>query len=141
MVRPIACLLAVALCGCTLVDQRTFDPNAGKPPVIAQPPGPPPIQPLVTIDFGSPGPDYADALRQAVDDALGRKPDAKFEVATVVPATGTPTDQVAAAQTITPDARQIAREIASEGVPDESIQLTARAVPSVGSPQVQVFVQ
>ena len=141
MVRPVACWLAVLLCGCTLVDQRTFNPNAGKPPVIPQPPGPPAQLPLVTIDFGQPNPDYAESLRQAVDSALARKPDAEFEVATVVPATGTPADQVAAAQTLTPDARQVARDIAADGVADERIQLTARALPSVGTRQVQVFVQ
>ena len=140
MVRPAVCLIAV-LCGCTLVDQRTFNPDAGKPPVIPQRPGPPAILPLVTIDFGQPDPDYAEPLRQAVDSALARKPDAKFEVATVVPATGTPADQVSAAQTLTPDARQIARAIAADGVADERIQLTARALPSVGTRQVQVFVQ
>ena len=140
MLRFAVCLI-VSLCGCTLVDQRTFNPDAGKPPVIAQPPGPPVLLPLVTVDFGQPNPDYADSLRQAVDAALSRKPDAKFEVATVVPATGTPAAQVSAAQTLTPDARQIAREIAADGVPDERIQLTARALPSVGTRQVQVFVQ
>ncbi len=137
-----ACLLAVPLVlagGCTLVDQRTFNPDAGKPPVIPLPPGPPAPKPVVTIDFATPNPDYTQSVREAVEAALSRKPDAAFEVATVVPATGTPADQVSAAQTLTPDARQVAREVAAEGVPDERIALTARAVPGLGSRQVQVF--
>ncbi len=140
--RPsLACLLAATLCGCTLIDQRTFDPKAGLPPVIPAPAGPPAIVPLLTIDFSKPNPDYTEAVRQAVAAAVARKPDVAFEVATVVPNTGTPAQQVSAAETLTPDARAIARDIAEDGVPDERIELTARALPGVTARQVQVFVR
>ena len=141
MPRPFACLLVALLCGCTLIDQRTFDPKAGLPPVIQAPPGPPAIVPLLTIDFSKPNPDYAEALRQAVTAAVARKPDVAFEVATVVPNTGTPAEQVAAAEALTPDAREVAGDIAADGIPDEQIALTARAVPGVATRQVQVFVK
>ena len=141
MLRPFACLLLAALCGCTLIDQRTFNPKAGLPPVIQAPPGPPAQLPLLTIDFSKPNPDYAEALRQAVDAAVARKPDVAFEVATVVPNTGTPADQVSAAETLTPDAREIARAVAEDGVAEDRIQLTARSVPGVTTRQIQVFVR
>jgi hypothetical protein len=138
----IAVLLLVAgLGGCTLVDQRTFNAEAGKPPVVPPPPGPPAQKPLITIDFSGVRPDYAEALRQAVEQAVSRKPSVAFEVATVVPNKGTPAEQVAAATGLTPDARDVARAINADGVNDDKIKLTARAVAGVDSRQVQVFVQ
>jgi hypothetical protein len=131
-------LLAALTGGCTLIDQRTFNPRAGLGPLV--PPGPPGPGALVTVDFGKPNPDYAGELRLAVDAALARKPDVVFDVITVVPAIGTPADQVAAATGITADAREIARVISSEGVDDTQIHLSARAQGGVTSRQVQVFV-
>ena len=139
MIR-ITLLCATLLAGCTLVDQRTFDRNAGKPPVVPPPPGPVAAPPLVTIDFGKPNPDYAGILHQAVQQALARKPTVQFDVVTVVPATGTPAEQVAAATGLTGSARDIARAINADGVDDERIHLAARADAGVGTRQVQVFV-
>ena len=133
-------LCACALGGCTLMDQRTFDPAAGQPAKIIQPPGPAAPTALVVIDFAKPNPDYTEALDQAVESALARKPDVRFEVATVVPATGTAADQAGAAESLTPDARQVARDIAEAGVSDESIELTARSSPQATSRQLQVCV-
>ena len=133
-------LCACTLGACTLMDQRTFNPDAGQHAKIIQPPGPPAPTALVVIDFAKPNPDYAEALRQAVESALARKPDVRFEVATVVPATGASADQAGAAESLTPDARQIARDIAEAGVADENIELTARSSPQATTRQVQVFV-
>lgn len=140
--RTTVLLLAAAtvLAGCTLVDQRTFNPDAGRPPAIATPPGPPPVVPLVTIDFDKAAVEYRQPLTQAVQQALARKQSAEFDVVTVVPATGTPDQQVAAATAITPDARSVARAINASGVDDSHIHLSARAEPGVSSRQVQVFV-
>ena len=139
--RIAALLLLLAVGACTLVDQRTFDANAGKPPVIPPPPGPPAQKPLITIEFGGVRPDYAEALRQAVEGAVARKPSVAFEVATVVPNTGTPAEQIPAATGLTPDARDVARAINADGVDDDRIKLTARTMAGVSSRQVQVFVQ
>ena len=129
------------LFGCTLVDQRTFDPQAGVAKLVPAPPGPAPTLPLVTIDVSRPNPTYAAALEAAVRDAVGRKSDVVFDVVSVVPATGTPAQQVAAATGITGDARDIARAINADGVDDDRIHLSARADPGVTSRQVQVFVR
>ena len=136
-VSPMILLLA----GCTLIDQRTFDAHAGelaKPPAVA---GPPAAQPLVTVDFAHPSPDYTAALQQAVAEATSRKPDVQFDVVTVVPATGTTAQQAAAAAGLTPDAREIARAINDDGVADDRIHLSARAEGGAESRQVQVFVR
>lgn len=133
-------VLALVLGGCTLVDQRTFNPQAGAHPKIAAPAGPAPAVALVTIDFGKPNPDYLAALHQAVGDAVGIKPDVEFDVVTVVPGSGTTEQQVAAATSITGDAREVARAINRDGVDDDRIHLEARSDPGVTSRQVQVFV-
>ncbi len=147
MLRASALLLCLAtlglatLAGCTLIDQRTFNPQAGrKPPDLAGPAGPGPAPPLVTVDFGRPNPDYATELHQAVISAVSRKPDVQFDVVTVVPATGAPADQVGAATGLTAEARAVARAISADGVDDDRIHLLARAE-GVATRQVQVFVR
>ena len=142
MLRAPALLLCLAaLAGCTLIDQRTFNPQAGrKPPDLAGPAGPGAAPPLVTVDFGRPNPDYATELHQAVTSAVSRKPDVQFDVVTVVPATGAPADQVGAATGLTAEARAVARAISADGVDDDRIHLLARAE-GVATRQVQVFVR
>ena len=134
-------LILLLLGGCTLVDQRTFNPHAGELAKAPLPAGPAPALPLVTVDFARPNPDYAAALQQAVNQALALKPNVQFDVVTMVPATGTPAEQVAAATGLTPDARQIARDINQDGVDDDNIHLSARADVAVATRQVQVFVR
>ncbi len=137
----LAVLSLSILAGCTLIDQRTFNPQAGrKPPDLAGPAGPGAPPPLITVDFSHPSPDYAAVLRQAVVSALSRKRDVQFDVVTVVPATGAPADQVGAATGLTADARAIARAINADGVDDDRIHLLARAE-GVTTRQVQVFVR
>ena len=134
-------LLSLLGAGCTLVDQRTFNPQAGAkytPPVTG--PVIAPVPPLVTVDYGHPDPDYAAALHQAVAAALARKADVQFDVVTVVPSNGTTAQQVAAASGLTANAREIARAINNDGVDDDRIHLLARAEAGVSSRQIQVFV-
>ncbi len=138
---PAALALVLLLAaGCTLIDQRTFNPQAGARPKPPPPAGPGPAPPLVTVDFAKPDPQYAAALHQAVADAVAAKPDVAFDVVTVVPGRGTPEEQVAAASGITADAREIARAINRDGVDDDRIHLEARSDAAVTTRQVQVFV-
>lgn len=137
MVRPLL-LALILLGGCTLIDQRTFNPRAGLGP--EPPPGPKPVGALISIDFAKPDPVYEAPLRQAVAAALARKADVAFDVVTVVPATGTIAEQVAAADSIKADARSVARVISGEGVADDVVHLLVRAEPGVTGRQVQVFV-
>lgn len=135
------CLLALllAVAGCKLIDQRTFNPNAGKlpaPPVVIGPSAPP----LLTIRVDDPTLSYEPILRQQVAAALARKPDVVFDVVTVVPATGTPAAQTAAATGVIADARQVARAINNEGVDDPRIHLAARSEPGLAAREIRVFV-
>ena len=140
MRRIIALAGSAFLLGCPLVDQRTFDPQAGIIKRVPAPPGPAATVALVTIDVSKPNPNYAAELDEAVRDAVGRKSDVVFDVVSVVPATGTPAQQVAAATGITGDARNVARAINADGVDDDRIHLSARADAGVTTRQVQVFV-
>ena len=141
MARITVPLCAVLLAGCTLIDQRTFNPQAGVPAKPPAAPGPPAIVPLVTINLAKAIPDYAASLHQSVANALARKPDVQFDVVSVVPAAGTPAEQVAAATGITADARAIARAINADGVDDGNIHLSARSDAGVTAREVQVFVR
>ncbi len=136
----IALLLAGALGGCTLVDQRVVAKwfNTTPPP---PPPKPVVSGALVTIQLGQNLENDLPAVHQAVTEALSRKPDVQFDVVTVVPAVGTPADQVTAAEAVTADARTVARTINADGVDDDRIHLAARAEQGVTSRQIEIFVR
>jgi hypothetical protein len=142
MARSLSLLLAVTVLagGCTLIDQRTFNPRAGLGPIIppSTTPGPPP--PLITIDFEKPNPVYEAQLRDAVDQALARKPGVVFDVITIVPATGTPAQQADAAISIRADARQVAGIIVDQGASQDQVHLLARAEAGAAGRQVQVYI-
>ncbi len=140
MLRTVVLVCSALLVGCRLVDQRTFDPQAGIVKTVPAPPGPAPIVPLVTINLSKANPDYRVALDQAIGQAHARKPDVEFDVVSVVPASGTPAQQVAAATGITGDAREIARSINADGIDDGRIHLSARSDAGASVRQVQVFV-
>ena len=90
--RHIATVLLLG--GCTLIDQRTFNPAAGVAPVV--PPAPAPLvqvptdpralftlRPPATLDAAA-----QQALARVVRAALARKPSATFAVVTIVPVPG-----------------------------------------------------
>ncbi|MDT7953720.1 MAG: hypothetical protein RQ966_19645 [Acetobacteraceae bacterium] len=122
------------LSGCTLVDQRTFDPTAGLPPQRPKPPVPPP--PLAPPDPGRPpllsirlpAADLRTIVARAVASARARKPDVRFEVVEITPGTSAG-----------PEAAEIARIIVAQGVPPNRVSLSARPVPGVAH-EVRVFV-
>lgn len=132
-------LLLLALPGCTLIDQRTFNPAAGAAPVIPPKPivaapapqGPPP---LLTILPGQPA---GEAVAQAVAAAQRRKPDVVFDVVAMVPAA----DADAQAGPSSTEAGAVARAIAIEGVPAGRIRLLARPDAALLTREVRVYVR
>lgn len=138
-----AVLAGLALLGgCKLIDQRTFDPEAGRAPPVPPPPPAPPAPvvaptgplPLVTIPLAPPV-DYDVPLRQGIAAALarGRR---DFDVRTSVPATGTPDTEATATEAAAPVAARVARLIAAQG--GRAI-LSAQVAP--GAASVLVFVR
>jgi hypothetical protein len=142
MARSLSLLLAATLLmgGCTLIDQRTFNPRAGLGPVPPPSTAPAPAPALITINFEKPNPVYEAQLREAVDQALARKPNVIFDVVTVVPETGTPEQQVEAAVSIRADARDVARIITDQGASPDQVHMLARAEAKAIGRQVQVYV-
>ncbi len=133
--RRAALLGLSALSGCTLIDQRTFNPDAGQPPVRPAPPAPPlPLAPpeagpppLLSIRVPTP-PDLRATIARAVAAARARKRDVVFDVVEITPGTSAG-----------PDAAEIARIIVAQGVPATRVVLSARPVPDVAR-EVRVFV-
>lgn len=133
-----ALLLALAaLPGCSLVDQTTFNPNAGKRPDIPTPPAPPPgpaPEPgppaLLSIRVPITG-DLRPDIAKAVAAARSRKPDVVFEVVEITPGTGTG---------VGADAAEVARLIIAQGIPASRVHLAARPVPNAAR-EVRVYVR
>lgn len=131
-------LLAALLPGCTLIDQRTFDPQAGVAPAVAARPAPPAVAPgpPALLTLAMPG-DHAAAIRQAVAAARARKPDVVFDVVAAVPADPAPTVEETAAG----NAAAVARSITAAGVPSGRVNLLARPEAGADPRTVKVYVR
>ncbi len=146
--RPalVGCCLAccVAMAGCKLVDQRSFDAAAGRKPVPHLPPGPPPPPPpvLATVRFGAPPESWRPELEAIVRQALARKPEALFRIETLVPAQGAPAAQAAAvAAAGQTGGETVADAVVEAGASSAQLELTAAADPSLRRPEVRVYVK
>lgn len=134
----LALVPSLASGGCALVDQRTFNPEAGKPPAVAAAPPAPAAAPagpaaLLTVRFDRPAA-IEGPVRQAVALARARKPDVAFDVVSVVP----DADAVGAGGA---EAARVARLITAQGVPATRVNLQVRLDPAVGARDVRVFVR
>ena len=122
----LAIAVVLATGGCTLVDQRTFNPDAGRAPVVAAPPIPltvAPTDPRALFTLRPPAlfdADAARALTGAVRTVLQRRPQARFVVLSIVPAALSSTDQALA----------IARAVVATGVSPARVAMRAET----GSP-------
>jgi len=142
------CLIPlVALPGCTLIDQNTFNLAAGAAPVIppapaaalapVPPQGPPPLLTIV------PGEAAQDAVRRAVAAARSRKPDVVFDVVAMVPAGPAPDGRAAddQASASSAEAGAVARAITAQGVPPGRVRLFARPDAALTAREVRVYVR
>jgi len=136
-------LAALALAGCKIVDQTTFGakPQTPPPDLLTRALQPGPAVPLVTIIFNGGQIAYAQQLRLAVLMAEGRKPDAQYDLVTVVPARGTPAEQVAAAKAGQSDAITVADEMNGLGVDPRNIHFSARTDPDVRFRELRIYVR
>ena len=133
----LATLLLTA--GCTLIDQRTFNPDAGMPPVVARPVvkapktmvGPPP---LITIATANPA-EFRAPLQKAVAAARARKADVVFDVVEMQP------PETVAAAGIGANAEAVAKLITAEGVPPGRVRLAVRPEEDVRPNEVRVYVR
>ena len=132
-------LAAAGLFGCTRIDQRTFDPSAGIPPVRPKPPapptplapplpGPPPLLSVrLPLEGGLPPGLRADIAR-AVKASRARKATVAFDVVEITPGTQAGTEAATGAQMIV-----------AQGVPAARVSLSARPIPGVAH-EIRIFV-
>jgi hypothetical protein len=137
-----AALPITVLAGCHLVDQRDFDRQAGRPPVVKAAPsvvlaGP---RPLLRIAYDNPDPDYSQALSAAVKRAMAVKPDVLFTVQTLVPLSGTPDAQAIAQSAAAVTGREIAEAIVADGADAGQVELAVKGEAGLKEKEVRVFV-
>ena len=138
-----ALLLLSLLPACTLIDQNTFRPGAGAPPVI---PAAPPA-PVAAAAFPGPAPllilqpsqfTTGDAaIRAAVTAARARKPDVEFDVAATLP--GTPSEDATRRALL--DAASVARVIVAQGVPQPRVRVLARPELAATVGDIRIYVR
>jgi hypothetical protein len=130
--------MVLGLGACKLVDQTTFG---------AAPAAPAPDQltaaltgvPLVVIRGPYPAM-YDEALRDAVGLAEARKPNAAYDVVTIVPASGSSDQQIAEAAKGQPDAIDMMDKLAEIGVDPQRMHLSVRADAAVAAREMRLYV-
>ncbi|WP_051291793.1 hypothetical protein [Acetobacter nitrogenifigens] len=136
---------ALSLPGCKLVDQRTFDHTASRPPKVIvppPPPGPPPVPPLVEVIAGTPVADWQGPLEAIVKRALARKPNILFRVqALAPPGADADADRATLARLTTNDGQAVANAIVAGGASPAQIEMTAMPNSGVASPRIRVYVR
>lgn len=144
---PIAVLALVlaSLGGCKLLDQRSFDPDAGKPPKPVLPPAPPapkPRPPFLEIRSGTPEEQYGPVVDNAVKVALARKENALFVVQLLAPTDPDPAVQARDLTVLTrTELQPVARRIIAAGAQPIQVEMHANADPSVTHPVIRVDVR
>ncbi|WP_242010213.1 hypothetical protein [Acetobacter conturbans] len=141
----LAGVAVVALSGCDLLDQRTFNPRASRPPKVyipPPPPGPPPIPPLIDLVGGTPQQEWADPVRDVVKKALAHKPNILFLVQALAP----PGADEAATRTVlshlvSTDAQAVADAIVAAGATPAQVEMSAMPDSTVTEPHIRVYVR
>lgn len=135
------------LSACKLVDQRTFNPSAGRrpvpyvPPLPPAPPTPPPPAPPIEVVEGTPQSEWEKPLMNLVKEALSRKSDVVFVVTVVTPIVSDPAVQQGQMYKITSqEGKAIADDIVKAGAKPEQIQMEAKADGNVKKNNVQVTI-
>jgi hypothetical protein len=98
-------------------------------------------RPLVVIRFDKSNPTYEQALYTAVNRALERKPDARFDIVAVAPSKGTQAQAALAASNSKKNAETVMRSLTNMGLPADRVKLTSKSSGSVQNSEVQVFVR
>jgi hypothetical protein len=139
----LAAALGLLTGGCKIIDQTTFGAKPEPPPpdLIAEALKPGSTVPLVAIRFDGTPINYDAALKNALDMAQTRKPDAKYRVVTVVPQTGDPAKDSAAIEKGTYDVLRLEDAMMSDGIRFDDISVAARAEKGVTAREIRIYVQ
>ncbi|CAI9119588.1 hypothetical protein [Brytella acorum] len=135
---------ALALNACAPLDQRTFDPSAGRPPKVhvpLPPPAPPAKPPFVQIMAGTPESVWQPDVEKVTRLALQRKPNILFVLTAIVPRDGSPPAQAdALAALVQGDERAVAQAMVDAGASGGQIEMDAR-VEDGAKPHIRVDVR
>ena len=130
----VALIVALSLlAGCKLVDQRTFYPP-GKPEPASLAAQPQRDIPALIIRIGALEPDWHPAVAELVEQSIGRRPDARFEIVAASAPNGGAQDQTSAA-------RDIAQAIGALGVLPSRTTLGLRTVDGTTGLDIRIFVR
>ena len=138
MRHALAAAALVLSAGCTLVDQRTFQPTATAPGAAEIARARAPALPLVTIRMDQ---EYRAALAEAVQAAQQRKPDVTFDIQALVPLQAPPAEQDRRIAEASQDAQAVATAIGAAGISNDRLRLGLLG--DAGSParEVRVYVR
>ncbi|MUG05204.1 hypothetical protein GM556_06565 [Bombella sp. ESL0378] len=138
-------LLATPLWGCNPIDQRTFDPQAGRPPRVAAPalpvaaPGKPAFLQIIE---GTPEEEYGPAVEKAAKLALSRKSNILFTVQGIAPMQKTPEAERETLHTLTQNlVSPVANHILAAGARPIQLDMRVSTDPTVHSNMVRIYVR
>lgn len=139
----ITLLVTSGLYGCKLVDQRTFDSQAGRPPVpltslSASAPGQD-APPFINIVEGTPESEYGPVVDHAARVALQHKANVLFIVRARVPSRGEIVQQGETLARMTrEELTSIAEHLENAGAKPMQIELRAQASPQVDHSMIRI---
>ncbi len=131
----------LALAGCKLVDQRTFERTGTAPAATDLSRADLPKLPLLTIAFTIPDADWRPSVRDAVQAAEARKRDVAFSVVTPIPTTASRDAQDVFIKQGQQDATAVAQELHLNGIPPERITIGFRGDAGAPAREVRVYAQ
>jgi hypothetical protein len=98
-------------------------------------------RPLVVIRFDRPNVDYKQALYNAMNRALQRRPQAGFDLVAVAPNAGTPAQVTVASNRSKRNAEDVLRSLSEMGLPLDRVRLSAMVSNQASSNEVHIYVR
>ncbi len=141
--RPVALAALALLGGCKLIDQTTFGakPVSPSPDFVAAALKPGSRLPLMTVRFDGTPFNYDTQLKSVLDLAQTRRPDAKYHVVTVVPASGDPEKDSRVIENGRYDVRRLEDAMTNDGVAGDDIRTSARTEKGVTAREIRIYVE
>ncbi len=141
--RPVALAALALLGGCKLIDQTTFGakPVSPSPDFVAEALKPGSRLPLMTVRFDGTPFNYDTQLKSVLDLAQTRRPDAKYHVVTVVPASGDPEKDSRVIENGRYDVRRLEDAMTNDGVAGDDIRTSARTEKGVTAREIRIYVE
>jgi hypothetical protein len=133
--------LASMLCGCTLIDQRTFEGKARAPDATAVAKAALPPLPFVTIRMDDPDADFRPELAEAVEAAQAKKPDMEFDVVAPYPTSATAAVQEQFTRNGQADTQTVATALGYDGVSLDRVHVGFRGDPGAPPREVRIYVR